>query len=100
MKGINFTDMDIKKLIVIQEVIDGKWGSGDTRKKRLIEAGYDYDAVQKRVNELVAKPYSGVLPTTKLVKSNVVKDMQLANIPSIFVTELVLKSPKFKFLKL
>ena len=24
MKGINFTDMDIKKLIVIQEVIDGK----------------------------------------------------------------------------
>ena len=24
MKGINFTDMDIKKLIVIQEVIDAK----------------------------------------------------------------------------
>ena len=24
MKGINFTDMDIKKLIAIQEVIDGK----------------------------------------------------------------------------
>ena len=37
------------------EVIEGKWGSGDERKKRLEEAGYDYDAVQKRVNEIVAK---------------------------------------------
>ena len=37
------------------EVIEGKWGSGDERKKRLTEAGYDYDAVQKRVNEIVAK---------------------------------------------
>lgn len=37
------------------EVLEGKWGSGDKRKKRLTEAGYDYDAVQKRVNEIVAK---------------------------------------------
>ena len=35
------------------EVIDGKWGSGDERKKRLTEAGYDYEAIQKRVNELL-----------------------------------------------
>jgi hypothetical protein len=52
------------------EVLDGKWGSGDVRKQRLIDAGYDYNAVQARVNELVTKPYSGTLPTTKLVKSN------------------------------
>ena len=38
---------------IAQEVIDGKWGSGETRKKRLEEAGYDYDAVQKRVNEIL-----------------------------------------------
>lgn len=37
------------------EVLEGKWGKGDERKKRLTEAGYDYDAVQKRVNEIVVK---------------------------------------------
>ena len=37
-----------------KEVIAGKWGNGDTRKKKLEAAGYDYNAVQKIVNELVA----------------------------------------------
>ena len=37
-----------------QEVIAGKWGTGSTRKKKLEAAGYDYDAVQKRVNEILA----------------------------------------------
>ena len=36
-----------------QEVINGEWGNGDERKQRLTEAGYDYDAVQNRVNELL-----------------------------------------------
>ena len=36
-----------------KEVIDGKWGSGSARKKALTAAGYDYAAVQKRVNELL-----------------------------------------------
>lgn len=36
-----------------REVIAGKWGNGSTRKKKLQAAGYDYDAVQKRVNELL-----------------------------------------------
>ena len=55
-----------------QEVLDGKWGIGDERKKRLTEAGYDYAAVQKRVNELLEekKRYHGTLPTMKLVKTN------------------------------
>ena len=38
---------------IAHEVIAGKWGSGDARKKNLQAAGYDYDAVQKRVNELL-----------------------------------------------
>ena len=39
------------------EVIEGKWGNGLTRKNRLKKAGYDYDAVQDKVNEiLTAKP--------------------------------------------
>lgn len=36
-----------------REVIAGKWGNGATRKQRLTAAGYDYSAVQKRVNELL-----------------------------------------------
>lgn len=36
-----------------KEVIAGKWGNGAERKKRLTAAGYDYKAVQKRVNELL-----------------------------------------------
>ena len=40
-------------LTVAKEVIDGKWGNGTERKKRLTEAGYDYRTVQDKVNELV-----------------------------------------------
>lgn len=38
---------------VAREVIQGKWGNGADRKKRITSAGYDYAAVQKRVNELL-----------------------------------------------
>ncbi len=36
-----------------REVIKGLWGNGADRKARLTAAGYDYSAVQKRVNELL-----------------------------------------------
>lgn len=36
-----------------REVIAGKWGNGEERKQRLTAAGYDYAAVQKRVNEML-----------------------------------------------
>ena len=35
------------------EVIQGDWGNGEERKERLETAGYDYDTVQQRVNELL-----------------------------------------------
>lgn len=38
---------------IAREVIRGDWGNGDERKKKLTAAGYDYSAVQKRVNELL-----------------------------------------------
>lgn len=47
-----------------QQVLDRKWGNGTERKKRLEAAGYDYEAVQKRVNELVAKMSTDTEPTT------------------------------------
>ena len=36
-----------------REVIAGKWGNGATRTNKLLAAGYDPNAVQKRVNELL-----------------------------------------------
>ncbi|MCX4357018.1 MAG: CHAP domain-containing protein [Oscillospiraceae bacterium] len=52
---VNKSDIVPKKTIdeLAQEVISGDWGNGDERKKRLTAAGYNYYAVQKRVNELL-----------------------------------------------
>ena len=36
-----------------KEVIDGKWGTGADRKKKLEEAGYNYQEVQNRVNQIL-----------------------------------------------
>lgn len=41
--------------VLAKEVIAGKWGAGDERKKRLTAAGYNYAAVQKRVNQMLSK---------------------------------------------
>lgn len=50
---------------VAKEVLAGKWGNGDDRKGALQAAGYDYTAVQAKVNELC----SGKAPTpTKSVE--------------------------------
>ena len=35
------------------EVMCGKWGAGEERKKLLSAAGYDYNKVQSCVNDLV-----------------------------------------------
>lgn len=37
---------------ISREVIAGKWGNYPTRKKKLENAGYDYETIRKRVNEL------------------------------------------------
>ena len=50
-----------------QEVLDGKWGNGTDRKERLTAAGYDYSAVQAKVNALVKKQESA--PVYYTVKS-------------------------------
>ena len=52
-KGSSSSSSSSKKSIstIAKEVIAGKWGNGDTRRKKLEAAGYDYDAVQKEVNK-------------------------------------------------
>lgn len=37
---------------IAKEVISGKWGNGEERKRKLTNAGYDYATVQKEVNKL------------------------------------------------
>lgn len=38
---------------IAKEVLNGKWGNGDERKKKLKAAGYDPAAIQKLVNKMV-----------------------------------------------
>ena len=49
--------METKKSIseLADEVISGKWGNNPDRKKRLTEAGYDYEAVQREVDSRLVK---------------------------------------------
>ena len=47
---------------IAHEVLQGKWGNGSERKQRLTDAGYNYNEVQNKVNELVNKK-----PNTKSV---------------------------------
>ena len=46
-----------------QEVWEGKWGNGEQRKARLTAAGYDYAAVQKRVEEI--NPHKAITYTVQ-----------------------------------
>jgi len=51
---------------IAKEVINGKFGNGEERKKKLEKAGYDYEKVQKEVNKLM----SGEVTTTTVSNSN------------------------------
>ena len=50
---------------VAKEVIQGKWGNGQTRVTKLTEAGYDAKAVQAEVNRLLGK--TTAVPATKSI---------------------------------
>lgn len=40
---------------IAKEVIQGKWGNGEDRKRRLQNSGYNYNEVQNEVNRLLGK---------------------------------------------
>lgn len=77
---------------IARECIDGKWGAGIVRKNKLKNAGYDYDVVQQRVNEILAeqkKVYYTVqkgdtlTSIAKKYKTTVAKLQKLNNFPNI-----------------
>lgn len=53
---------------VAKEVLAGKWGNGDDRKKKLQAAGYDYAAVQAEVNRLAKGGSSAKKSVTAVAK--------------------------------
>lgn len=57
LKYIDYTVEKPKKSVdvIAQEVLDGKWGNGQSRVDALTKAGYNASEVQKKVNELIAK---------------------------------------------
>lgn len=83
---------------IAQEVINGKWGNGTDRKNKLTKAGYNYQEVQNKVNELlnnknksiyyivkkgdtlsaIAKKYN--TSVENLVKLNNIKNKNIINI--------------------
>ena len=46
-----------------REVIRGNWGNGETRRQRLTAAGYDYSAVQAKVNEILSRKSTSTTAT-------------------------------------
>ena len=52
-KPIDVTKKSVEE--IAKEVIKGLWGNGQERKAKLTAAGYDYNAVQKLVNETLNK---------------------------------------------
>ena len=54
---IEYTETESKKTLqdVVKEVVAGLWGNGVERRRKLMAAGYDYEIVQKSVNEYIAK---------------------------------------------
>lgn len=58
--GTESNTTSVKKSItkIAKEVLAGKWENGEQRKSALKAAGYDYESVQKKVNELSGKTNS------------------------------------------
>ena len=63
------TSTTTKKTVdqLAQEVLAGKWGNGTARKTALEKAGYNYAAVQAKVDELVSGKKTTTKPATKTV---------------------------------
>lgn len=74
--GLSKKSVYSKKTVdeIAREVIAGKWGNGTARKENLTNAGYDYSAVQARVNE-IAKVTVATTPakkTNEIIASEVI----------------------------
>ena len=56
---------------IAKEVIQGKWGNGEERVRKLTAAGYDYRSVQARVNDLLSGGGQAVIKSVETVAKEV-----------------------------
>lgn len=70
IQGTVTTSTPAKKSVdeIAKEVINGKWGNGDARKKALTDAGYDYNDVQTKVNSILSGSSSSKKSIDELAK--------------------------------
>lgn len=80
-------------LKIAKEVIDGKWGNGEDRKKRLTNAGYNYSVIQSVVNQLVkGEKVETVAEYYTVVKGDTLYKIAKAN--GITLESLILLNPQ------
>lgn len=58
---------------IADEVIKGLWGNGETRKQRLTNAGYNYNTIQKLVNQKLQGSYTPSKKTNEEVAREVIQ---------------------------
>ena len=54
-----------------QQVLENKWGTGEARKEALTNAGYDYNAVQAKVNEILGYSPSAPIKSIPIYQGGV-----------------------------
>lgn len=89
------TEAEAKK--IAKQVLDGKWGNGEDRKRRLEQSGYNYSVIQAIVNAMVKgekAPVEPVKKTYKVVKGDTMWKIAKAN--GLTLAELILKNPQIK----
>lgn len=70
---------------IAKEVIDGKWGTGEERKKKLEAAGYNYQEVQNRVNQILGfQKTSTFYPAVSSKYNSLVDALNSINVNSSF----------------
>lgn len=74
---------------IAQEVLDGKWGNGAERKKRITEAGYNYSDIQGIVNALLSDTLI-----------DPVEEKQVFKITGTEIMEIEVNLSKYKGIKL
>ena len=69
-----------------REVIAGQWGNGEERKIKLTNAGYDYSAIQAKVNEILGADTSitNYYPAVSSSYKSIVEALQSIGVDSSF----------------
>ena len=83
-------------LEIAKEVLEGKWGNGADRRKRLTEAGYNYDDVQGIVNALLNDTYNDDVSND----DNIVSDEPVLEIKGTETMEVEVDLNKYNSIKL